>query len=55
VAVEAFLAGTLRWLDIVPTVAAVMDQYVDDPLESLESLVVNDATARRLTHGILET
>jgi 1-deoxy-D-xylulose-5-phosphate reductoisomerase len=54
VAVEAFLAGSLRWLDIVPTVAAVMDQYVDDPLNSLDDLVINDATARRLAHGILK-
>ena len=55
VAVEAFLAGTVRWLDIVPTVVAVMDQYIDDPLDSLDDLVANDATARRLAHGILDT
>ncbi len=54
VAVEAFLNGRLAWAQIVPTVAAVMDQYVDDPLHSLDDLLANDATARRLTHGILE-
>ncbi len=54
VAVEAFLADQLAWLEIVPTVAAVMDQYVDDPLSSLEDLMENDATARRLAHGILQ-
>ena len=53
VAVEAFLAGRLAWREIVPSVAAVMDQYVDDPLDSLEDLFVNDATARRLAAGIL--
>ena len=53
VAVEAFLADRLAWFEIVPTVAAVMDCYVDDPLDSLEDLMANDATARRLAHGIL--
>jgi 1-deoxy-D-xylulose-5-phosphate reductoisomerase len=55
VAVAAFLAGELRWLDIVPTVAAVMDHYVDDPLNTLDELLLNDATARRLAHGILKS
>ena len=54
VAVEAFLAGRISWPKIVATVAAVMDQYVDDPLASLSDLLENDATARRLAHGILE-
>jgi hypothetical protein len=38
----------------VSTVAAVMDQYVDDPLVSISDLLENDATARRLAHGILK-
>ena len=54
VAVEAFLAEEISWSDIVPTVARVMDSYVDDPLLSLEDLMNNDATARRLAHGILQ-
>lgn len=54
VAVEAFLADRLAWCQIVPTVAAVMDQYVDDPLNSIDDLLMNDLTARRLTHGILQ-
>ena len=54
VAVEAFLAGRISWPKIVATVAAVMDQYIDDPLASLSDLLENDATARRLAHGILE-
>ena len=53
VAVEACLEGRLAWRDIVPTVASVMEHYVDDPLNSLEDLVANDATARRLAHGSL--
>jgi 1-deoxy-D-xylulose-5-phosphate reductoisomerase len=54
VAVEAFLAEEIAWSDIVPSVARVMDEYVDDPLSSLEDLMSNDATARRLAHGILK-
>lgn len=54
VAVEAFLADQLSWSQIVPTVAAVLDQYVDDPLHSLNDLLNNDATARRLAHIILK-
>jgi len=53
VAVEAFLAGQIAWTQIVETVAAVMDHYVDDPLSSLEDLMSNDATARRLATSIL--
>jgi 1-deoxy-D-xylulose-5-phosphate reductoisomerase len=53
VAVEAFLAGHIAWTQIVETVAAVMDQFVDDPLSSLEDLMSNDATARRLATSIL--
>jgi 1-deoxy-D-xylulose 5-phosphate reductoisomerase len=51
--VEAFLAGRIAWTQIVETVARVMDDYVDDPLSSLEDLMSNDAAARRLAHGIL--
>ena len=53
VAVEAFLAGRISWRDVIALVAATMDQYVDDPLDSLEAVVANDAQARRLTHGNL--
>jgi 1-deoxy-D-xylulose-5-phosphate reductoisomerase len=54
VAVEAFLADRVHWSAIIPTVAAVMDLYVDDPLSSLDDLMDNDANARRLAHGILK-
>jgi 1-deoxy-D-xylulose-5-phosphate reductoisomerase len=53
VCVEAFLAGRIRWIDIVPLVARTLDQYVDDPLDNLDAVVANDATARRITHGNL--
>ena len=43
VAVEAFLADRLSWIDIVPLVASVMDRYADEPLTSLEDLRAHDA------------
>jgi len=54
VAVEAFLAGRISWPKIVSTVTAVMERYVDDPLGSINDLLANDATARRLAHGIVD-
>lgn len=53
VAVEAFLAGDVAWKDIVPLVTTTLDQYIDDPLDSLDALIANDAKARALTHGNL--
>lgn len=53
VAVAAFLADRIRWIDIVPLVARTMDQYEDDPLDSLDAVIANDARARRVTHGNL--
>jgi len=53
VAVEAFLAGRVAWIDIVAVVAAVMDRYEADPLETLAALYANDATARRLATASL--
>lgn len=53
VAVDAFLRDRLRWREIVDVVAAVMDHYVADPLNTLEALYDNDATARRLAAGNL--
>ncbi|MBW4078536.1 MAG: 1-deoxy-D-xylulose-5-phosphate reductoisomerase [Acidobacteria bacterium] len=53
IAVEAFLNDQIPWSRIVPLVAQVMDQYEEDPLESLEALFANDATARRLAHGMV--
>jgi 1-deoxy-D-xylulose-5-phosphate reductoisomerase len=54
VAVAAFLADEISWCDIVDVVAHVMDGYVADPLDSLEDLVANDATARARARGILK-
>jgi 1-deoxy-D-xylulose-5-phosphate reductoisomerase len=54
VAVAAFLADEISWCDIVDVVARVMDGYVADPLDSLQDLVANDATARARAHGMLK-
>jgi 1-deoxy-D-xylulose-5-phosphate reductoisomerase len=54
VAVAAFLADEIGWCDIIDVVARVMDGYVADPLDSLQDLVANDATARTRAHGILD-
>ena len=53
IAVEAFLNDQIPWSRIIPLVADVMDQYEDDPIESLDDLFANDATARRLAHGMV--
>jgi 1-deoxy-D-xylulose-5-phosphate reductoisomerase len=53
IAVDAFLNDQITWPRIISLVADVMDQYEDDPLESLASLFANDATARRLAHGMV--
>jgi 1-deoxy-D-xylulose-5-phosphate reductoisomerase len=54
VAVAAFLADEIDWCHIIDVVAQVMDGYESDPLDSLEDLVANDATARARAHGILK-
>jgi 1-deoxy-D-xylulose-5-phosphate reductoisomerase len=53
IAVEAFLNDQISWSRIVPLVAEVMDVYDDEPLDSLEELFENDATARRIAHGMV--
>lgn len=53
IAVDAFLNDQIPWVRIVGIVADVMDLYVDDPLDSLDALFENDATARRIAHGMV--
>ena len=54
VAVDAFLEDRIRWCDVVAVVAATMDHYVADPLDSLASLHENDDAARRWAAASLE-
>ena len=53
VCVAAFLEDRIAWRDIVALVARTMDDYVDDPLSSLDAVIDNDARARRITHANL--
>jgi len=53
IAVEAFLNDQIEWSRIVPLVADVLEQYETDPIDTLEALFENDATARRLAHGMV--
>jgi 1-deoxy-D-xylulose-5-phosphate reductoisomerase len=54
VAVAAFLDDVITWYEIVDVVSQVMDNYVPDPLHSLDELIANDAQARREAHSILK-
>lgn len=53
VAVDAFLRGRLRWIDIAAVVASTMDRYEADALDSLEALVEADQHARAIATGSL--
>ncbi len=53
IAVEAFLNDQISWSRIVEVVARVLDRYVACELSSIEELFENDATARRLAHGMV--
>ena len=53
IAVEAFLNDQIEWSRILPLVADVLEQYEADPIDTLEALFENDATARRLAHGMV--
>lgn len=54
VAVEAFLADQISWCDIVAIVAATMDHYDPDPLESLSALYENDDASRKWARASLK-
>ncbi len=54
VAVAAFLDDAITWCEIIDVVSHVMDNYVPDPLHSLDDLIANDARARREAHSILK-
>jgi 1-deoxy-D-xylulose-5-phosphate reductoisomerase len=53
VAVAAFLDDRIAWRDIVPIVATTLDSYQECDLSSIEELVLQDATARRVAHDTL--
>jgi len=54
IAVDAFLKDEINWCDIVPVVAATMDHYDGQQLDSLASLYENDDVARRMANASLK-
>jgi len=54
VAVAAFLDDVITWSEIIDVVSQVMDNYIADPLHSLDELIANDAQARREARSILK-
>jgi 1-deoxy-D-xylulose-5-phosphate reductoisomerase len=54
VAVEAFLAGRIRWQDIVPVLRATLDAHVAQPASSVQAVMEADRDARRAAHDAIE-
>ncbi|MDR7421321.1 MAG: 1-deoxy-D-xylulose-5-phosphate reductoisomerase [Armatimonadota bacterium] len=54
VAVERFLAGAMRFTDIVAAARAVLDAHDPRPADSLEAVLEADGWARREARAILE-
>jgi 1-deoxy-D-xylulose-5-phosphate reductoisomerase len=54
VAVHAFLAGTLGFLDIARVIEGTLDSSEQQPLRRFEDLYEADAEARRLATGLVE-
>jgi 1-deoxy-D-xylulose-5-phosphate reductoisomerase len=46
VAVEAFLAGTLRWAEIADVVAETLEGWRDEQIDQVEAVLAADAEAR---------
>ncbi|CAH2599013.1 1-deoxy-D-xylulose 5-phosphate reductoisomerase [Rhodovastum atsumiense] len=55
IAVEAFLARRIGFLDIAGTVARVLDEIGPQPADSLDEVVELDGRARRVARRICET
>ena len=53
-AVEAFLAGRLRWPQIADVAEAVLQQHDGATPTTVDDVVDADATARRLANQIME-
>jgi 1-deoxy-D-xylulose-5-phosphate reductoisomerase len=52
-AVAAFLAGRIGFLDIARTVGCVLERVADAPCHDLDSVLAYDAEARRVTAEVL--
>lgn len=53
VAVEAFLAGRISWVDIAATIAAVMDRHDGAEADTLQAVLDGDAAARKYAEQTL--
>jgi len=53
VAVEAFLARRIGFLDIPRIIAAVLDRHEPGEADTLEKVLLADAEARRLAHKLV--
>lgn len=53
VAVDAFLAGRIRWVEMAAVVEASMDRWDGSEADSLDAVLAADRDARRLTAEIL--
>ena len=54
VAVEAFLDGTLRWIDIAAVVAATLDRHDGAPADSVDAVIEADRCARMVAQSVLD-
>lgn len=55
VAVEAFLAGRITWLQIAEVNDATLQRHDDAPLTSTDDVLAADAEARRIARRLVET
>jgi 1-deoxy-D-xylulose-5-phosphate reductoisomerase len=54
VAVEAFLAGRIRWVDIAAVITAALDRYEGTPALDADVVIEVDRRARDVTRALLE-
>lgn len=54
VAVAAFIAGQVGFLDIADVVAAVLDRLGSGPLDGLDAVLAADAAARRMAEAVVK-
>ena len=54
IAVEAFLAGRLRWRAIAEVVAETLDAWRDEPVDEVEAVLAADAEARSRASAVLD-
>ena len=53
VAVQAFLAGRIGFLDIARIIESALDQHAPGPADTLERVVAADMEVRRMAHNLL--